>query len=179
MDRPAIEGDFLDQTRRDRLQRDVGHQEDGFDPAVDLLVHARHLIFIFEVGDGAQAPDDDAGPLRFGKVHQQRVEAGDDDFGVDVRTFAANHVQPFLIGKHGRLADVGGDADHQLVDQLRATPNDVHMAKGDGIEGAGIDTDTRLAHDLAVPLHNIVGNGAQQVRLRAMAVQVHLGLFNE
>src|SRR5205823_15075198 len=52
VDRPAIARDLLDQFGRDRLQRHVGHQEDGLDRVVQLLVHARHLELIFEVGDG-------------------------------------------------------------------------------------------------------------------------------
>src|SRR4051794_17643311 len=39
VDRAAIARDFLDQLGGDRLQRDVGHQEDGFDVVVQLLVH--------------------------------------------------------------------------------------------------------------------------------------------
>src|SRR3546814_5234168 len=46
--------DLLDQPARDRLQRDIGHQEHRLDPVVERLVHARHLIFVFEVGDRAQ-----------------------------------------------------------------------------------------------------------------------------
>src|SRR5688572_9717826 len=60
----AVAGDFLNQPRSDRLQGDIGHQEDGFDIVVQLLVHARHLEFIFKVGDGAQAAQDQAGALR-------------------------------------------------------------------------------------------------------------------
>src|SRR3546814_4031759 len=59
VDRTAKDRDLLDQARSDGLQPDVGHQEYRFDAVVELLVHPRHLIFIFEVGDGAQAADDD------------------------------------------------------------------------------------------------------------------------
>src|SRR3546814_10306040 len=60
MDGAEKDREFLDQPRRDRLQADIGHQEYRFDPVVELLVHPRHLIFIFEIGDRAQPADDDA-----------------------------------------------------------------------------------------------------------------------
>src|SRR5688572_13766390 len=63
VDRSAVARNLLDQPRRDRLQRHVGHQEDRFDAVVELLVHPRHLILIFEIGDRPQAAQDRRGPL--------------------------------------------------------------------------------------------------------------------
>src|SRR3546814_9399317 len=51
VDRTAKDRDLLDQARSDGLQPDVGHQEYRFDAVVELLVHPRHLIFIFEVSE--------------------------------------------------------------------------------------------------------------------------------
>src|SRR5687768_10252838 len=96
----AVAGDFLDQPRSNRLQGDVGHQEDGFDVVVQLLVHARHLKFIFEIGDGAQAAQDQAGALRFGEVHQQGIELDDVDIGGDADDLPPDHGEPFGDREH-------------------------------------------------------------------------------
>ncbi len=58
----AQTGDLLDQARGDGLVARIGHQEDGLDLALQLLVHRRHLEFVLEVGHGPQAPDDDRWP---------------------------------------------------------------------------------------------------------------------
>ena len=94
VDLAAVAGDFLDQPRRDRLQRHVGHQEDGLDIVVQLLVHARHLILIFEVGDRAQAAQDQRRALALGEVHQQRIELDDRDVAGHVGDLAPDHRQP-------------------------------------------------------------------------------------
>src|SRR3954453_13727512 len=72
VDRTAVAGDFLDQLGCDRLKRHVGHQEDGLDLVVELLVHAGHLELIFEIGDGTQAAQDRFRALGLGEIHQQR-----------------------------------------------------------------------------------------------------------
>src|SRR3546814_17477742 len=56
----AKKRNFLDQSGGDRLQRDVRHKEYRFNPAIQLLIHARHLILIFKISHGAKAPYDDA-----------------------------------------------------------------------------------------------------------------------
>ena len=40
----------------------IGHQENGFDIVVHLLVHGDHLELVLEVRDGPQAADDDLAP---------------------------------------------------------------------------------------------------------------------
>jgi hypothetical protein len=81
------------------------------------------------------------GALAFGEVHQQRIEGDDLDRAADPRHLAADDRHPFLDREHRRFGGIGGDADHQPVDQLRAAPDDVHMPQSDGVEGAGIDAD--------------------------------------
>src|SRR3546814_4895723 len=97
MDGTAKDRDFLDQPRRDRRQADIGHQEYRFDPVVELLVHPRHLIFIFEIGDRAQPADDDARTLTLGKVHQQRIEADDANIARDRRDLGLHHRDAFVV----------------------------------------------------------------------------------
>ena len=53
-DLAAIKRDFLDQLGRDGLQRDISHKEHSLNTIIELLVHAGHLVFVLEIGDGAQ-----------------------------------------------------------------------------------------------------------------------------
>src|SRR3546814_17575031 len=48
VDRTANDRDRLDQARSDGLLPAVGHQDYRFDSVVELTVHNRHLIFIFD-----------------------------------------------------------------------------------------------------------------------------------
>src|SRR3546814_1866677 len=98
--------------------------------------------FIFEVGDGAQAADDDARPLALGEIHQQRIEADDADIAFDARDFVPHHFDAFVVVEQRRLGDVRRHADDEPVDQLRAAADAVHMAERDRIECSGINTNT-------------------------------------
>jgi len=53
----AEHADFLDEAGRDELLAFGRHQEHGLDIRVELGVHAGHLEFVFEVGHGAQSPN--------------------------------------------------------------------------------------------------------------------------
>ncbi len=50
------------------------HEEHRLDLRVEARVHAGHLEFVFEVGNGAQAPDDEMGAHVLDEMHQQLVE---------------------------------------------------------------------------------------------------------
>ena len=85
-------------------------------------------------------------------MHQQSVEGAHlDALGVavvEVGDLFAHDRDP-LVGREQRpLAVVAGDADDQPVDDLGRAQDDVGMAVGDRIEGAGIDPDAPLAHGL-------------------------------
>jgi len=91
LDGAPVARDLLDQFGCDRLQRHVRHKENRFDIRVQLLVHARHLKFIFEVGDRAQPAQDHRRALRFREVHQQRVELDDVDLLRQAGNFPPHH----------------------------------------------------------------------------------------
>ena len=59
----------------------IGHEEDGFDVTVELLVHRRHLEFELEVGDRPQAAHDDRGADLAGEMHGQPFEGQDLNLG--------------------------------------------------------------------------------------------------
>src|SRR5665213_34189 len=147
----AQRADFLDESRRDELVAVGGHQKHGLDPVIEACVHPGHLEFVFEIRHGAQPADDDVGARRLGKAHQQRLESAHLDTlgGGAVERLGdvvAHDLDP-LVGREQRpLAVVAGDADDEVVDDLRRAANDVEMAVGDRIEGAGVDPHPRLTH---------------------------------
>src|SRR5579862_3717485 len=78
-------------------------------------------------------------------MHQERIERPHfDPLGaavIEVLHLVLNDLDP-LIGREQRpLGVVTGDADDQMVDDVQRAPDDVGMAVGDRIEGAGIDPD--------------------------------------
>src|SRR3546814_6629503 len=72
-------------------------------------------------------------------AYEMRISDWSSDVCSSDLHFASHHVHPFLDAEHGRLGGIGRDADHQPVDQVRAAPDDVHMAERDRIEGSGIN----------------------------------------
>src|SRR5216683_5589340 len=137
--------DLLDETRGDELVAVGGHQEHGLDVRVEAGVYAGHLELVFEIGDRAQAAQDDAGTDRLGEMHQQGVERLDlDPLGVTV--FEVAHLVAYdldpLVGREQRaLRVIAGNPDDQMIHHIQGAPDDVAMAVGDRIEGAGIDPD--------------------------------------
>ena len=94
--------DFLHQTRCNRLQGNIGHEENGFDFGIQLLVHAGHLILIFEIGNSAQPANDDGGTLRLGKMHEQSVKRHNFDMR-NVRGLAPNMPHTLVQREQRRL----------------------------------------------------------------------------
>ena len=62
-------------------------------------------------------------------------------FAADAATSRRTIASRSSMREHRRLGRVGGHADDQPVDQVRAAPDDVHMAERDRIERARIDAD--------------------------------------
>ena len=80
----AIAGDFLDQMRGGEEQLGVGEQEDGLDVALHLLVHMHHLELVVEVGNGAEAADNDTGADALGVIDQEAAKLVDAGLGLEV-----------------------------------------------------------------------------------------------
>ena len=88
---------------------------------------------------------------RDGEMHQQRVEGPHLDPAArrlvgDMRDLVAHDLDALVGGEERPLAGVARDADDQLIDDLDRAQDDVGVAVGDRVEGAGIDADARLAH---------------------------------
>ena len=135
--------DFLDQARSDGLVLGTGHQEDGLDVPVELHVHADHLELVFEVGDRTQAADDGLGPHLLGEVHQQDVERfhrnGDARLLGDACRLVAHHLDTLFQREQRAFCLVDGHANHEVIDQLGGTLDDVEMPVGDRVKGAWIE----------------------------------------
>src|SRR5580704_341589 len=147
----AQRADLLDEARRDELEAVGGHQKDVFDLGIEAGVHPHHLKLVLEVGNCAQPADDDAGADRLGELHQQGLKGAHlDAFGrlalEQLGDVGADDLNPFVGRKERALAVVARHRDDQPVDNLRGAANDVEMAVGDRVKGAGIDADPRCAH---------------------------------
>src|ERR1041385_6272322 len=142
-------GDFLDKPRSDGLMPRIGHKEHGFDIGVQPLVHPDHLELVLEIGNRAQAPHDHAGANLLGEFDQQGFEFLHCDGGAAVagqrRGFLTDDFEAFLQREDRRFGGIGGDTDDELIHQLHGAADDVDVAQGQGIEGAGIKPDAFLA----------------------------------
>src|SRR5262249_12269894 len=81
-DRAAERDDLLHEPRADVRIGFGGHHEDGLDVGVEVPVHERHLHFVLEIRNRAQAADDDARALAPSVLHQQAVEGVHFDIGI-------------------------------------------------------------------------------------------------
>ena len=56
----------------------------------------------------------------------------------------ADEPDPLGVVEGRRLADVDRDGDHDPIEDVESAPDDVDVAHGDRIEGAGIEGDAHL-----------------------------------
>ena len=131
------------------------HQAHRLDVAVELGVHARHLKFVVEVGDRAQAPDDHGRAVVGGEFDQQVVEALDADPPGEIVTqrgdFLFHMGNPLVDVEQRPLAGIDRDPDHQAIENLGGPVDNIGMADGDGIESPGVDPDQRACHGFCLP----------------------------
>ena len=55
-----------------------------------------------------------------------------------------DHLNALFEGEHWILGGVDGDGDDHFVEEVEGAIDDIDMAHGDRIEGAGIDRDGKL-----------------------------------
>jgi hypothetical protein len=128
----------------DESGADVGvlfrrHHEEGFELGVELAVHHGHLELVLVVGDGADAAEDGGCALLAGEVDQEAVEGGDGDVADGGDGFG-DHLETLGDGEErGAFLGVAEDGDDELVDDFGAAGNQVEMAVGERVEGAGVD----------------------------------------
>jgi len=130
--------DFFDQARGDEGVLDGGEHEDGLDFGAELAVHERHLQFVFVVGDGADAADDDFGVQAAHEVDEEAVEGVHFDAGDAVRA-AEDELHPLRDGEQRRLPFVLQHRHHDHVEQLRRPADDVEVSVRHRVERAGVN----------------------------------------
>jgi hypothetical protein len=67
-----------------------------------VAIHERHLEFVFEITDGAEAADDETRSHGLGEVHQQALELLNAHAFV-LRGRQPNQLQPLVGGKERTL----------------------------------------------------------------------------
>lgn len=115
----------------------VGHHEYAFDIRRQLTVGHGHRIFVFEVGDRAHTAQEHRHALFACKLDHQTAEA--DDLHWHALAFRLEHGDAFLHREQRALGAVCGNRHQQAPEQLHTTLDQVHVAEGDGIEGAGVE----------------------------------------
>lgn len=120
--------------------RFAGHEENGLDFGREPAIHEGHLEFVFVVGDGANAADDDAGSALGRIAHEQAIEGDHFDIGQAVDHFG-EHVDALFDGEEGLLFVVAENGDDEPVEERGRPVDEIQVAAGDGVEGARIDGD--------------------------------------
>src|SRR6202522_893971 len=141
--RAAEARQFFDQARTEIAVLLGGQHKNGFDVRLDFAIHHGHLQFVFVIGDGADAADDDGGAFSAGVVHQKAVE----NVNLHVVPFEGRglkHLDAFLFGEQRIFFEVVGDGDNQLSKNIGRASDEIQVAIGDRIEGAGINGGNRL-----------------------------------
>ena len=138
MDVAAEADDFFDEAGADEGVGFGGQEEDGFDFGAEAAIHKGHLEFVFVVGDGADAADDEAGAAAGGVVGEQAVE------GLDADVFAAgegfaDHFGALVDGEKRGFGFVSQDGNDEVVNETAGAADDVEVAVGEGVEGSGVN----------------------------------------
>ena len=101
-----------------------------------MLVHLRHLQLVFEVRTGAQTLDDRGQPARLDEIDHQALTGLDPQIR-QVRGRLGDHRDALVEIEHALLIGVHQNRHHDLVELRSRTLEDVDMAKGHRVEGAG------------------------------------------
>jgi hypothetical protein len=118
----------------------AGREEDGFHVGHQVAVHAGELPLVVEVGHAAHAAHHGLGAVGAHEVAHQPVEA----LHAHLRPrpdHLAHQGHALVQGEHRLLVVAHGHGDDDLVEQLGCALQQVFVAQGDGIEGAGVDGD--------------------------------------
>src|SRR5690606_315595 len=134
----AQDGDFAHDGARNELVLIRGRHEQGLDLGQQVAVHAGHLEFIFEVGNSAQAADDDPPVLRAHEILQQAGKAADLDVRIVAQDFLGDF-HTFLYGKERLFVLAVGDPYDHLVEQARCATHKVLVTACQRVESSRID----------------------------------------
>jgi hypothetical protein len=134
----SAEGDDLfDEAGGGEAEFFAGHDEDGFDIG-DFAVGESDAELVVEVGEVAQATEDGGGVILFGEVDGESGVGLDGDVG-EMSHEGAYDAESFFDGEEVLFFAVFADGDDESVEDFAAAFDDVDVAAGDGVEGAGED----------------------------------------
>lgn len=130
-------GDFFDQRGADEEVLFFGHEEDRLYIWGEVPVHGGHFEFILEIGDTAQATKDGVALLCGGEVDEETIER----FHSNRLSWEGlpDHVDPFFDGEQWGFADIDGQRDDDLIEQIQTAFDDADVAVGQGVETTCID----------------------------------------
>ena len=114
------------------------HHEHRLQPRLEFAVHQRHLEFVFVVADGANPAQDGARLDAQRVVHRKAVE-GVDRHVVKALGHRLQHLAAVGHAEQRIFLRIAQNGDHQFVEDLAATLDQVEMAVGRRIERSGID----------------------------------------
>ena len=142
----AHRGDLADQRRGDVARMRRGGEEDGPDLRRHRAVHAGHLYLVFEIGGVAEAADEDRGARLPRRVDDQPVEGDGRDAVPAPSRRSAFAMSPIIAirsssEKSGVFDGWVPMATTTSSAMASAPGEDVDMAVGHGIEGAGVEGD--------------------------------------
>ena len=114
-----------------------------------------HLKFVVEVRNGSQASNYHGGIVISGEFNQQVIEAFNanslSEVFSEIGYFLLDVRDSFVDAEQRTFAGIDRDADHQAIEHLGGSVNDIGMAVGDGIESSRVDPDQRVCHRSYLP----------------------------
>lgn len=145
----AHRGDLADEAAGCVCETGACDDEGGFD-AGDFAVGDGLLDFVLEVREISHASQEDVCAALAGEVDGEAIEGFHSDecavgflFEHVVDEFL-HHIDAFFGAEERVFARVAADGDDEFVKEFAAACDDVEMAEGDGVEGAGVEGDVFL-----------------------------------
>ncbi len=155
------------------MQFGLRQQKHGFHRRVELAVHRRHLCFVIEVGQVADATHHGTGALLATEVHDQAIERQHADATWGDRHDFGGHVHALLQTEAGLFVVGHGHRDDDFVEQRRRAARHVFVAQRHGIESAAVHRDARwLASRGRLKVHaGIMREGSRSASLHRQQPQ--------
>src|SRR5919199_3628753 len=114
------------------------HDEDGLELRVEHPVELRLLELRLEIRARPQALDDHPGPPLAGEVYEQTVDDLDRDV-LQRPCYLLDEPRPVLRGEPRSLFHVLADRHHDVIVDVRGSPDAVEVTDGDRVEATGTD----------------------------------------
>ncbi len=145
----------------------TGHKDDRFDLGIHQPIGMCQIKFEFEVTKFSQATNNRYSIVFTGKFNREAFENGDLYFAHTPRGFTS-HRDTFGYGKPRVFGIARGDGNDDTVKKSRGTTENIDVSQGDGVEGAGVNSDALLAgHGFPVATHFRPRTLSRQARMQS------------